>query len=233
MDRSEAVVKELLTSLGYSNIVYEPDGNVPPDFVIDGEIAVEVRRLNQNYDDGTGARGLEEDATPLWQRMSRLVESMGEPDGNSWFVFYSFSRPVPNWRYLEPELRAALMEFKVNANRRTGTIFSVPNFQLRVGEASNPLESFFCMGGVSDRQSGGFVVAELITNIQHCAAEKLRKTEPYRTKYKTWWLALTNYTGFGLGEYERDQLLQHMPRLERWDKVIVVSPSDPSKWIAF
>ena len=233
MDRSEAVVHELLANMGFLSIVYEPDGNIPPDFVVDGEIAVEVRRLNQNFDDGSGARGLEETTAPLWQKMTRLVESIGEADGNSWFVFFSFSRPVPRWKDLEPGLRCALLEFKANANRRMGTIYSVPNFQLRVGEASGPLESFFRMGGMSDRQAGGWVVAELISNIQHCASEKLRKIEPHRSKYKKWWLALTNHTGFGLGEHEHQQLRQHLPRPTGWDKVLLINPSDPSKWIEF
>ncbi len=219
--------------MGFRNVSYEPDGNIPPDFVIDGEIAVEVRRLNQNFDDGSGPRGLEEVTAPLWQKIERLVKSIAETDGNSWFVFFSFSRPVPRWKELEPELRSALLEFRFNARRRTGTIFSSPNFQMRVGEASSPLETFFRMGGMSDRQAGGWVVAELISNIQYCAAEKLRKIEPHRSKYKTWWLALTNYTGFGLGDHECQQLRQHLPRPSGWDKVLIVSPVDPSTWIEF
>ena len=95
MDRSEAAIEKLLGHMGFSNVIYEPDGNVPPDFLVNGEIAVEVRRLNQNFDSGSGMRGLEEEATPLWQKMTRLVESIAETDGDSWFVFYSFSRPVP------------------------------------------------------------------------------------------------------------------------------------------
>jgi len=231
MDRSEAVVQVLLANMGFSKVVYEPDGNIPPDFVVNDEIAVEVRRLNQNFDDGSGARGLEEVSTPLWQKITNLVESIGETDGNSWFVFFSFSRPVPRWRELEPELRSALLEFKANADRSMGTIYKTQNFQMRVGEASEPLETFFRMGGMSDRQAGGWVVSELISNIKHCASEKLRKIDPHRPKYKSWWLALTNYTGFGLGEHESQQLRQHLARPRGWDKVILVDPSDPSRWV--
>lgn len=233
MDRSEAVVQELLANMGFSNIVYEPDGNIPPDFVVDGEIAVEVRRLNQNFDDGSGLRGLEEVAAPLWQKMEHLVESIGETDGNSWFVFFRFRRPVPSWRHLEPKLRSALLEFSARADKRMGTIYSVPNFQLRVGKASQPLETFFQMGGMNDLQAGGFVVAELISNIRHCASEKLVKIEPYRTKYPTWWLALTNYTGFNIDDYDRKQLVEHLPQLKGWDKVLVVNPSNSAIWFEF
>jgi len=233
VDRSEAAVEKLLSHMGFSNVVYEPDGNVPPDFVVNDEIAVEVRRLNQNFDDGSGSRGLEEVTAPLWQRMTRLVESIGETDGNSWFVWFRFSRPVPQWKSIEPELRAAFLEFKASADKIPRTIYSAANFDVEVAQASAPLETYFRMGGMSDRQAGGWVVAELISNIKHCAAEKLRKIEPHRSKYKVWWLALINYTGFGLDEYDRQQLVQHLARPEGWDKVFVINPSDPANWIEF
>ena len=44
MDRSEQVAMKHLLFCGFSTVVYEPDGNVPPDFLVDGSIAVEVRR---------------------------------------------------------------------------------------------------------------------------------------------------------------------------------------------
>lgn len=37
---------------------------MPPDFLVDGYLAVEVRRLNQNFDFGTRTKGLEQ--TSIW-----------------------------------------------------------------------------------------------------------------------------------------------------------------------
>ena len=51
MKQEEKWVEEYLTHRGFRDIVYEPDGNVPPDFLIDGKIAIEVRRLNQHHED--------------------------------------------------------------------------------------------------------------------------------------------------------------------------------------
>ena len=45
----ERIVESYLISLQIGKVVYEPDGKVPPDFLVDGRIAVEVRRLNQHY----------------------------------------------------------------------------------------------------------------------------------------------------------------------------------------
>lgn len=231
MDSSEVTIQKLLAHMGFTDIVYEPDGNIPPDFVVNGEIAVEVRRLNQNFDDGSGIRGLEEVTAPLWQKMTRLVESVAETEGNSWFVWFRFSRPVPQWKTIETRLRGALLEFKVRTDKRCEVVLSLPNFEVEVAEASSPLETFFRMGGMSDRQAGGWVVSEFISNIEHCASQKLQKTRPYRSKYKIWWLALANFTGMALDEHDQDQLRQHLPRQAGWDKIVLTNPHAPEKWI--
>lgn len=50
MKKEEKIVFEYLTSLGFNNISYEPLGfSNFPDFGIDREIGVEVRRLNRNH----------------------------------------------------------------------------------------------------------------------------------------------------------------------------------------
>ena len=45
MDTSEKIAYDFLLHQGFKSIVYEPDGNVPPDFLADGRVAIEVRRL--------------------------------------------------------------------------------------------------------------------------------------------------------------------------------------------
>ena len=98
MDSSEKVVFAYLSHQGFKDVVYEPDGNVPPDFLIDDRIAIEVRRLNQNEQTASGVRGLEEVAKPLWPRVNQLVQSLEPPTaGASWYVFYRFRRPV-QWK---------------------------------------------------------------------------------------------------------------------------------------
>ncbi|MNE64604.1 hypothetical protein D3C80_1600240 [compost metagenome] len=58
MYRSEELAKAYLESLGLGPVAYEPDGHVPPDFMI-GDIAIEVRRLNQNFESDDGYEGHE------------------------------------------------------------------------------------------------------------------------------------------------------------------------------
>jgi hypothetical protein len=233
MDASEAIAEKLLKHMGFTSVVYEPDGNVPPDFLADGRVAVEVRRLNQNHDSGDGKRGLEEVAIPLWQKIEKLVHSLGPPVSESWFVLFRFSRPIKPWKELGPKLKSALVTFKNQPVKTSERIFSDATFQLDAIKASQPLQTYFRMGGRSDNQSGGFIVAEMLSNIEYCINEKSQKIANVKSRYNEWWLVLTDHIGLGLDDFDKQQLLADAKRPAGWDKVVVVSPSDPTRWLEF
>lgn len=235
MNRSEETVRDLLESMGFSNIVYEPDGNIPPDFLVDGRIAVEVRRLNQNHDTGLGMQGLESVEIQLWDRLEKLVQSLhdGQPVSESWFVDITFRRPIPSWKQLKPQIRAALVAFQKQSVRVSGELFLDKNLQIDLIKASKPQGTYFCMGMSSDMQAGGFVISEMIENCQFCMSEKAGKVAKYRDKYPEWWLVLTDHIGLGLKPVDQAQFLDSIERIGDWDKVIIVSPIDHASWFEF
>lgn len=110
MDKSEQLVDRYLRSLGHESVIYEPDGNIPPDFLVDGRIAVEVRRLNQNFTTSAGENvALEKLSIPLWKKIKALLPTLGPSiHGESWYIGISFHRQVEPWRSLEPKIRKAL-----------------------------------------------------------------------------------------------------------------------------
>lgn len=233
MDPTEELVKRNLKHQGYKNIVYEPDGNGTPDFLINGFIAVEVRRLNQNHDDGNKIRGLEEVAIPLSKRVENLLSAYNNEEANeSWFVGFRFSRPVEKWENLKPKLENALNEFRDSTNRERGIIASGRGFELEMFcRASKPHKSLFVMGGYSDQESGGWVLSEMKKNIVYCATEKEEKIEKVRCKYQTWWLALVDHISYGLNEFDREQLKTSICVEHSWDKILIVNPLDCRQWL--
>jgi len=95
MHSTERLAFEHLRHRGFKDIRYEPDGNVPPDFVADERVAIEVRRLNQHEDTPGSTRGLDETAIPFQRTVCRVLDSFGPPrTGASWFVSYNFRRPL-------------------------------------------------------------------------------------------------------------------------------------------
>jgi len=167
MDPTESIVADFLEKRGCTDVVFEPDGNVPPDFLVGGTIAVEARRLNQTHPTGAEAQGLEEVAIPLWQRVRKLALSLGPPmAGQSWFIFFRFDRPLERWNTLGPKIRRALDSFMASPRRGKTSIPIATNFELEIFRATRAYPTFFVMAGHSDGQSGGFIVAEMERNLR-------------------------------------------------------------------
>jgi len=230
MDRSERIVSEYFSHRGFRDVVYEPDGNVPPDFLLNGLIAVEVRRLNQNEDTPEGPRGLEEAAIPLQARISRMLGTLGSgSSGESWYVVYSFRRPLPSWDELANALRVELTAFRDNAEHQPTSRTIATGFRVRLFRAGRPYPDFFVFGGYTDGDSGGFVLSELDRNIRICIAEKTKKISRVRERYPHWWLVLVDHVGYGLSGSDREQLRQLVQLDHSWNKIILVNPLDATQ----
>jgi hypothetical protein len=227
MDTSEKLVFEYLNHHGYTDIVYEPDGNIPPDFLVNGRIAIEVRRLNQNYCEGNNTQGLEEAAIPLWKKIEKLALSMGPPeDGESWFVFYRFSRPVEQWKKLEPKLRGALQNFKDKSPRVKTSLNFQNGFEVEIFRASKLHVTFYVMAGHSDQESGGWLIPEMEKNLQICISEKTYKIKKMKSKYQEWWLVLSDHIGYSLDDFDRQQFRDIVSIEHDWQKIILINPMD-------
>jgi hypothetical protein len=230
MDESERLAEQFLLGLGVGAVVFEPDGNVPPDFAVGRNIGVEVRRLNQNYvwSDGS-TEGLETLAIPLWQRLKRLLLSLGPSvGGESWFVGMDFRRPIGPWRPLEAKIKKALFAFMQSSTRTRTSIQVLPNFELDLICASKDHGTFFLLGASSDDDSGGWVMGEVERNLRICITEKERKIAPYRSQYTEWWLVLIDHIDFSMDLDDREVFrAEVMPGVPHsFDKIILIDPRD-------
>ena len=86
--------------------------------------------------------------------------------------------------------------------------------------------SFFVLGGSADHDSGGFVLAEMERNLHICITEKTKKVSRVRSKHPEWWLVLVDEIGYGLDEFDREQLRQLVQLDHSWNKIILVNPLD-------
>ncbi len=229
MDDSEKLILDSLIHIGHTRIEYEPDGKVPPDFVIDGRIAIEVRRLNENYY-GADTKGLEEISIPLWFGMRKLIESLGPPTrGESWFVFYRFKRPLDTWITLQPKLKAALLEF-INSSHHEQALIDVGNsIELKITRAQRVYPTFFVPSGYRDKDSGGWLIDRIKVNLNHCIREKTIKVAPYRVRYPEWWLILPDHIAYSLDDFERELFRTQVSISHDWDKIILVDPRDHTR----
>jgi hypothetical protein len=232
MNQSEAVVHEYLLSRGLGSVIHEPDGKShPPDFLVDGRIAVEARRLNHNERTVHGYRGLEETSYPLGRLITKALAAMGPPtEGVSWFATYTYSRPLPPWRQLDSDLLKALGEARTVADLHAEHLEVANKLRIRFERASKAHSHLFQLGRSVDHDAGGLVVAEMIDNLRICIAEKTAKIARVRERYAEWWLAFEDQIGWGvLDANEQNELRNEIPRNEHWNRIILVNPLTPSE----
>ena len=224
MDSTEALALRFLQSRGFDNAVYEPDGNVPPDFAL-GSIAVEVRRLNQHDELGSG---LEVSALPLVMKFRNLLTSLGSPSDASWFVTFQYRRPLESWPALRPKIVAALRAFRDRPVEGVARISVTDNFDMGIIKSSTIHESAFVLGGYMDHDSGGWITAETIRNLEIVIPEKSEKIKPFQAKYSEWWLILIDHIGYARFEaHELAALRNGVKRPPEWAKIFLVNPLRP------
>ena len=173
---------------------------------------------------------LEEIPKPVNVLVRKALAVTGPPIyGMSWFVFYTYSRPLPAWRELDVLLRRALGEVAGQPNLDGREIRVANKMRLHFTRASEVHPCLFILGGSADHDSGGFVVAELADNLRLCIDEKSAKVLKVKDRYPEWWLALEDRIAYGvLDKEDQEQLRQLIRRDGRWNKIILVNPMNPS-----
>lgn len=230
-DKSERLIIENLKIQGYKKIVFEPDGNVTPDILIENEIAIEVRRLNQNYKTHNGFQGLEEKEYPLHRMIIDILKEVSDDNfESSAFVGYHFNRPLGNKKNLKRKIKEVLELHKNHFNQKKFYKIS-DNFSLNVIPIKGKLDQQFQYGLSSDDDSGGFIVELIYENLDLIIKEKERKIKEHKIKYPEWWLAVVDIIGFGLSDLDLKEFSK-LPKIKSgFDRILLVSPLNPSNYV--
>lgn len=231
MKPEEKIAKQYFDTLGFQRIEYEPDGNIPPDFLIDGSIAIEVRRLNQHHEIHSNPQPLEK----LEYRINPIVESIAksfelEDFSNSCFYAVRYSRPLEINKDLKRDIKKIFQEHLGKLNSRE--LYKVrENLEIDIFPISKKLDNVYNLGIISDQDGGGFIVGLIHENLKLVIDEKEGKVDRHKGKYPTWWLALVDTIGFGISELDLSQL-NTLPTIETYfQKIILINPIDPRKSI--
>jgi len=224
MNRAEEIVENYLKSLGFKDIVFEPDGNIPPDFSIAGRIAVEVRRLNQNFFTEDEVQGLEKIRISLFKLLKTSTSEFdSQYKGNSYWVSIGFGRPIGSGKTVRRAIRKALTDFLIKPFPLPSRLKVTENIYLDIDVRSESVEGrVFIFAGGTDRESGGFKLAEFKKNFDHCMKEKSKKIRAHLEKYTSWWLVLVDRIAYGFDEGEKEEIKSMVNVNSCWDKVIVL-----------
>lgn len=222
-NREEQIVIDCLIHQGYTEIEFEPDGNIPPDILVDNKIAIEVRRLNQNEITEEGFNGLEEDEFSVQGIMRKILqESSDETFDKSAFVGYYFNRPIPTKKEIKKYVSEILENHKSIIDEEREYVLN-KNFRMNIFPSATKLNQQYQYGMSSDNDSGGFVVSLIYENLKLIIPEKDEKTSKYRERYSEWWLAIVDKIGYGLSDLDSKQF-HNLPKIENsFDRLLLVS----------
>lgn len=225
-NREEQLVINNLIYQGFKNIIFEPDGNVPPDILLNGKTAIEVRRLNQNQKIGNSFKGLEQDEFLVHGILKGVFKDVSDKNyETSAFVCYYFNRPIPPKKEIKKYVHKILEKHKAYIKEEKEYEYN-EYFKIRVFPSNVKLDQQYKYGMSGDRDSGGFIVGLIYENLKLIINEKETKTNKFRNKYNEWWLAVVDTIGYGLSDLDLRQF-NDLPKIEnQFDRLLLISALD-------
>lgn len=224
MKPEESIAEQYLLGLGLGQVVFEPDGNIPPDFSIGKTIGVEVRRLNQQYFGSSDPEGLEKLSFPLWDLIKKELSKFDSKyNGNTYFIGIEYFRPYnESAKATAKAIREKLNNFLLSGDTPPEDLPINSNLSFSLFLASTKPGRTFMMAGGLDHDSGGALLQMYIDNINHCIDQKSKKIGPYLNMYKDWWLLLVDVMGWGLDIKDNSLVKSKINSLKNFNRMVII-----------
>lgn len=226
MNAEEQIAETYLKLLDIGDVKFEPNGNIPPDFSINGYIGVEVRRLNQHFTEGTNAIGLEVLEIPIWDAFIEVLRSFEKGTREKSFgVGLIFQRPLKNKiKDLKPLMKNALISFLETRPKLPCTISVNDQVKFLIFVTEIEEDELFLEAGSADSDAGGPpMVQKYIENIRHCIKEKSMKIKSRMPRYEVWWLILVDTIEWPLKHEEIKTIIANIIDIGNFDELVIVN----------
>ena len=230
MKIEEQIALEFLKQYS-NNIKPEPDGNITPDFLLDGRIAVEVRRFNQYHIKANGKwEGLEAVEYSLLDKIKIILDSFSSMEHQfSVHVSVDFKRPVELKSFKEEACNKVETYVREHFGEKK-TIQIGNNISIYMTPLSKKYEKPFVCCGVMDLDNGGFVIENIFNPLPFIISEKEGKLAKQYDKYPVWWLLLVDTMGVDWLDLNEIETLKSARTYVTWfDKVILIPPVKGAK----
>jgi hypothetical protein len=231
MNLDEVRVFKYLKAHFGENVVFEPDGKVPPDFLVDSAFAVEARRLNQHFFSNGTTEGLEQLEFPIFDMFNDVLKSFDSLyKGSTFWVSLDFERPLSiSMRRVKKDMEIALRNFLASGSPEFPYVLPInPKIEFTIYSSQAVNGRVFRPAGGSDGNAGGWVISIYIENLQQCVTEKSNKIATYLPKYREWWLYLVDHMGWGLDTRETQSLVSSINDIGNFDRVCIISADGES-----
>lgn len=227
MNREEKLAQSYLATLSPESLIFEPDGNVPPDFLLNNSVAIEVTRLNEHIEVQGTLKRLDDESPSIISFIKQVLEKYESTINDAcFFVNVYIKRPFGNKKKVKKKLIDLLNTFCISddvSNYKKFEITDGLSLRFRKGTFKE-CSPAFRLGEIIEHERGGWVFEEISRNTVHCINNKSLKIAPYKTQYQEWWLVLIDTIAYGCyNEYIED--FKKVIDKGEFDKVIVLEPS--------
>ena len=228
MNREEQLAKGYLELLEPDSLVFEPDGNITPDFLLNGDVAVEVTRLNEHIEVQGKLKRLDDDSPGIIAFLKNIIKSHNSKfsDAN-FYVVISIKQPFGDRKKVKKKLINLLDSFESKEDVIIQKDYKISD-SLSISFLRGSLKSSvptFSLGIISEHDSGGWVFENVSKNLLHCVNTKSIKVEPHLSKYREWWLVLIDMVAFGDYDDMLDELKASVDK-NKFNKIIVLGGLD-------
>ena len=239
-NEDECRAKRWLESQGHTDI-YRPCTE-PPDFVVEGCYAVEVRRLNWMTDRDGKSEGIENSEKPLEDAVKAVLEQYSQAPGGYTVLVdcnYPFDPPIPPKEVTRREVKEAVDKFMEEMRRDLESrrcplrsrISLACGMTLLFWPVRLPGPGGFELDDVEvATASRGWMLADTTDNIARCIQKKTRQVVAACrvNDYREWWLVLVDHIHVvSLREAYLNKVRGALPPRDLWSRIIVVSPENP------
>ena len=203
-NREENLIAELFRGQGYS-LKIEPDGNVPPDLVLNDKIAVEVTRLSKIINIDSSSRSIDNDSSSVTAKLKKAINSSKNNDAqpHKYSVIATIKRPFGNLKKVASALKVKLQEInnleftenkiRIEISQSISIIISKRNIDGGNG---------FLLTGIIDLDAAYHDKEIMLESVNFCHTSKAKKVEPFLERYNDWWLVLSDTISYyGNDEY--------------------------------
>jgi hypothetical protein len=222
--QDERFVSNYLETLGFKDIILEPFSNETPDLLLNNQIGVEVRRLNQNYvKSSLNYEDLQNKSKSIEFKMLKLLDELSDRSEESWYVQIGFQRPIKIDQKLINEIKSELIQFRESEIRSGVVIQTSRKLTIKLTRSGHKNGDFFRFGGIIDFDSGGWVFEKLLMNLEISVREKEIKVKLHSDRCHKWWLILLDYnTGSNYDENEVIELTNLVQNYPIFDKIMII-----------
>lgn len=222
MKPEEKIAKQYLEQQGLGSPVFEPDGNIPPDFaLLAQQKAIEVRRLNRVLSvDGTLTE--ENIYIPFWNNLKKVLSTFdSQYKGKSFLLIIDYKTPLPLPKFNGKKISQKLKMFLDLHDSELPDILT-----LNDGLSLRILELEAIKGRTFILASWGYEIRNVtnlyIENVQRSIVKKSNKIKPYKHKYSEWQLLLIDSMRWDLGIEETEKIKASITDLGLFNSLVVI-----------